>query len=264
MTDEAAAAGDISLKEATRQDKLGSVMWKKMHQTGLAAVREAVGTMERLGGGPVLVEALMLQARLESEPASAQPAGRQQQLSAALDTLKAAEAAAIQCTTMARPASLGGHQHLRLAADERLARIKLAQGRALADLAHEERFHPWALKPRPPMPDFPQIEGRDAEPVKSYLDPVQDLPDGGEDPVMRPEDAALLAATAASQLTKEAPTRTDALAVVGQLHDPRAPRAFRARARARDCCLPMDACLWMAAEGGGSAPGVDDAQQASR
>jgi hypothetical protein len=221
-------AGDVALMEATRQNKLGSAMWKKMHQTGLAAAREAAGTMQRLGGGPVLVEALTLQARLESEPASAEPRERQQQLSAALETLKAGEAAALESTTMARPAGLASHLRLRLAADERLARVKLAQGRALADLAHEERFHPWALKPRPPMPDFPQIEGRDAEPVKNYLDPVQDLPDGGEDPRMRPEDAALLAATAASQLTKDTSTRTDALAVVGVLRAPR-PCASPAR-----------------------------------
>ena len=200
--------------EAQRQSSLGSVMWKKMHQGGLGAAREAARVMERIGGGPLLVEALAMQARLESEPPSAEPAERQEQLSAALLSLEAAEAAAIECSRMARPAN--PRQDLRLAANERLATIKLAQARALADLAHEERFHPWALKPRPAIPDFPQVDGRDAEPVREFLDPIKDLPDGGEDPQMRREDAALLAATAASQLTKDAVSRTDALAVMGE------------------------------------------------
>jgi hypothetical protein len=66
------------------------------------------------------------------------------------------------------------------------------------------------------MPDFPAMEGRDAEPVKAFLDPVKDLPDGGEDARIRNEDMALMSATAASQLSKDAALRADALAVSGR------------------------------------------------
>ena len=208
--------GAVSLMDATRQDKLGSVMWKKMHQHALTTVRGAVSEVKALGGGPILVDALTLQARLESEPVSKDTAERQKQLTTALETLKSAEDQALQSSTVARPANV--RADLRLAADERLAKIKLLQAEALADLSHEERFQPWALKPRPPIPDFPEsaVEGQDAAPVKAFLDPLNDLPDGGEDPVIRREDLALLAATAASELTKDAGIRAEALAVLGR------------------------------------------------
>ena len=206
--------GQVSLTEATRQSKLGSVMWKKMHDNALNTVRDAVRAVTALGGGPILVEALTLQARLESEPVSKDAAERQRQLTTALETLKTAEAQALETSTVARPANL--RADLRLAADERLAKIKLLQAVALADLSHEERFQPWALKPRPPIPDFPTVEGQDAAPVKEFLDPLNDLPDGGEDPVIRREDLALLSATAASELTKDASLRAEALAVLGR------------------------------------------------
>jgi hypothetical protein len=208
--------GAVSLIEATRQDQLGGVTWKKMHQHALTTVRGTVSEVKALGGGPILVDALTLQARLESEPVSKDAAERQKQLTTALETLKTAEDQALQSSTVARPANV--RADLRLAADERLAKIKLLQAVALADLSHEERFQPWALKPRPPIPDFPEsaVEGQDAEAVKAFLDPLNDLPDGGEDPVIRREDLALLAATAASELTKDVSIRAEALAVLGR------------------------------------------------
>ena len=205
--------GEVAALEANRQNNLGSVMWKKLHESGLQKVREAVDILRSLGGGPLLVDAMLMQARLECEPVSKIPAERQKQLSASLATLIDAEMQALECSTIARPANL--RPDLRLAADERLAKVKLMQSQMLAGLAHEERFHPWALKPRPEIPAFPTVEGRDAEPIKEFLDPVKDLPDGGEDPLIRREEMALLSATAASQLTKDAGMRSDALAVLG-------------------------------------------------
>jgi hypothetical protein len=69
-------------------------------------VCDAVAALQSFGGGPLLVEALSMQARLESEPISKDPAERQQHLSNALETLAVAEAAAIECSTVARPANL--------------------------------------------------------------------------------------------------------------------------------------------------------------
>ena len=206
--------GELAVMEATRQSNIGSILWTKMHQEALDTVRDAVAALKPLGGGPVLIDALTMQARLESEPVSMDPATRQKQLSTALDTLTAAEALATECCAVARPANL--RADLRLTADERLAKVKRAQASALVMLAHEERFHPWALKSRPQIPPFPLVEGRDAEPVKAFLDPVRDLPDGGEDPVIRREDMALLSASAAAQLTKDITLRADAQAVQGR------------------------------------------------
>ena len=206
--------GELAVMEATRQSNIGSILWTKMHQEALDTVRDAVAALKPLGGGPVLIDALTMQARLESEPVSMDPATRQKQLSTALDTLTAAEAFATECCALARPANV--RVDLRLAADERLANVKRAQASALVMLAHEERFHPWALKSRPQIPPFPLVEGRDAEPVKVFLDPVRDLPDGGEDPVIRREDMALLSSSAAAQLTKDITLRADAQAVQGR------------------------------------------------
>ena len=85
--------------EATRQSNIGSILWTKMHQEALDTVRDAVAALKPLGGGPVLIDALTMQARLESEPVSMDPATRQKQLSTALDTLTAAEAGDLEAAS---------------------------------------------------------------------------------------------------------------------------------------------------------------------
>jgi hypothetical protein len=56
-------AAEIGLAEAVRQDASGGALWHKMHDEAAAAAARAVDALSRLGGGPLLVQALLVQAR---------------------------------------------------------------------------------------------------------------------------------------------------------------------------------------------------------